>query len=379
MHTDLSKINRGFFYMRPCNIAGDECVLVEPHEVGSAKWDKDNLIFRSSIWNSQGKLVSASFPKFFNWDEDLDREGNFVEGKLPIAKPTDFSRVEILDKLDGSCLIASFYKGELILRTRGTVSAEDTLSNGHEVAVLRAKYPRLFAYLEVLRRQSEYNDVEISYVFEWFSPLNRIVLDYGPEPQLWLIGGIYHSDYSFLSQSDLDDMAGIMNVPRPNRYPVMNLAELRTAVNELRDKEGMVFYIDGWPWKIKSLRYLALHYSKGKVNTFDKVVDTWLEFGRPDYQQFFDLLVEKEDWETANYARPSLSKLADAKKIVDRILAGMRHFITEQLQGLPRKIQYERVVASYGQGGRAGIVMGLLDGKQPKNDQIKKLILQSVG
>lgn len=378
MNVDLDTVNKNFF-MRPCLVGGDACVLIEPHEVGVAKWDKGNLIFRSSIWTTNGKLVSAGFPKFFNWDEDREytnRRGETVKGSIPIPKP-ELDGIEMMDKLDGSCLIVSFYKGEIILRTRGTISAEDTLSNGSEISALRAKYKKLFAFFDDEREISQYREVPTSYILEWFSPKNRIVLNYGDEPQLWLIGAISHDDYRLHTQGWLDQLGYALEVPRPERYAPKNLAEIREFIKNLRGKEGGVAYDkNGWPWKFKTLQYLALHYSRGAVNTFDKVIDIWLEYGQPDYQTFFNLLVDKHDWETADYARPSLSKLADAQKRVQDVIAGMDRFVARELAGKPRKVQYELATAAYGNTPRRAMVMTRIEGKPLKNDSIKKLVLQ---
>ena len=57
------------FNFKDCVIAGDDCVLVTPKDMG-VEWNDDNKIFRSSIWRkSDGKLISAGFKKFVNYFE----------------------------------------------------------------------------------------------------------------------------------------------------------------------------------------------------------------------------------------------------------------------------------------------------------------------
>jgi hypothetical protein len=53
--------------------------------------------------------------------------------------PTDLKNSVITDKLDGSLLIVSKYKGNYILRTRGTVDAT-RLENGYELEIFKQKY-----------------------------------------------------------------------------------------------------------------------------------------------------------------------------------------------------------------------------------------------
>ena len=372
MFTDLSLAKDEYFFKRPCVVGGVPCVLIEPHGVGVAKWDKTNLIFRSSIWTLEGELVSPGFPKFFNWDEDLDKDGRFVPGKVPYGKPRDLSSCEILDKMDGSLLIISYFNGDLIVRTRGTIDADATLSNGDEIPLLKKKYPALFAYVE--------QHPDITLLCEWYSPRNKIVLNYGEEPKLWLIGGIMHENYSLVRQVTLDVLAGLFGMERPARYQFNTLEAMRATVEALEGKEGVcVYFNDGQNiLKLKSARYLALHYYKGDVSTFDKIVDIWLSIGKPGYQAFYDFLAQKYDWEIAEYARPMLSKICDASKRVDDVLNGMKNFINTQLAGLSRKEQFAKASSSYGNTPRLSMVMKLLDSKPLNNEQIKKLVLQFI-
>ena len=173
MQITLSDINTKEFFTRPCVIAGVPCVLVEPHGVGVVKWDRHNLIYRSSLWTMDGEPVSLSLKKFHNWDEDIDKDGNHIPDKIPYPKPKD-----------GSLLLISRFRNELIVRTRGTIDAETTLSNGHEIPYLKTKYAKLF--------QHAMETEGITYCAEWTTPTQKIVLDYGDEPSLTLIGAIKH-------------------------------------------------------------------------------------------------------------------------------------------------------------------------------------------
>jgi len=80
------------FNIKDCIIAGDECILVTPKDMG-VTWTDENKIFRSSIWRkSDRKLVSAGFKKFVNLGEQPEFE--------PIDDHTD---LEFIRKLDGCC------------------------------------------------------------------------------------------------------------------------------------------------------------------------------------------------------------------------------------------------------------------------------------
>ena len=57
------------FCVRECLIANTKCKLVFPNKM-EIDWNDDNKIFRSSIWTEDGHLVSASFKKFTNLEDD---------------------------------------------------------------------------------------------------------------------------------------------------------------------------------------------------------------------------------------------------------------------------------------------------------------------
>ena len=108
-------------------------LLVQPVHIG-CPWGLDNDIFRSSVWDLDGNLVSASFKKFFNWDEKPDLD----------PAPASLQGATLMEKVDGSTLIFSRYKGHTVIRTRGTVDARKQ-ENGHEIDLLCEKYGKFIA------------------------------------------------------------------------------------------------------------------------------------------------------------------------------------------------------------------------------------------
>lgn len=155
MKKDLSKIDITDFNVQDCTFGGDECVWLFPKLEG-VKWRTDNLDQRSSIWRkSDGELVSAGFKKFFNWAQEPDIY------PAPNALTT---KINVVEKLDGSCLIVSEWNGELIVRTRRALAT--TMLNGYEIAVFQKKYPKVF---DARRLHKEYR----STILEWMTHLTR--------------------------------------------------------------------------------------------------------------------------------------------------------------------------------------------------------------
>jgi hypothetical protein len=80
------------FNYKDCVIAGDECWLITPKEIG-VKWTEDTMKFRSMIVRvSDNFIISRSFSKFFNYTEQPDLD------KFPLDEP-----FVAYEKLDGCC------------------------------------------------------------------------------------------------------------------------------------------------------------------------------------------------------------------------------------------------------------------------------------
>ncbi len=370
MKIDLNAIDQTQFMVHAHIAHGETLYLVQPNHIG-AKFTQENKIFRSSVWNDQGELVSAGFPKFTNWGENPD---NF-----PV--PKSLKDCSITEKLDGSLLIVSKYKGQYILRTRGTVDAHK-LDNGHELEIFEEKYlPKLKALMspDIINSPEGPETWPCSWLFEWVSPEQRIILNYGEQPEWYLIGIVDHKDYSLKPQTLLDSIAVDHGLKRPVSYTFPSVEDLMKDVETWKGKEGVVVYSGNGQvlHKVKGAWYLALHRMKEALASIDKVVDVWFEQGQPTYPEFEKFIVDRFDWELWTQVRGDVSRICDAYKNVEEILAGMTKFVNETLKPLPtRKDQAIKVIQSYGQTNRASFVFKLLDGKMLDAEDRKKLLYQ---
>lgn len=358
MVINLQEIDQTQFMVHPHIIGGKTVYLVQPQHIG-CKWTQANKHFRSSVWDHEGNLVSAGFPKFTNWGENPD---NF-----PV--PTSLKNATVVEKIDGSLLIVSKWNGEFILRTRGTTDAS-ALDNGYELEIFREKFTKSITHATP-------DTWGVSILFEWVSPANRIILNYGDQPDWYLVGMINHSDYSLHTQKDLDMWAKNKGFPRPTTYTFPSVEELMSQVELWKGKEGVVIYSPQGAHKAKGLWYLALHRMKEALASFDKVVDCWYEQGEPPYQKFEEFIITQFDFELWSQIRGDASRICDGTKGVDQIVAGMRRFVDETLKPLPnRKEQALKVLSAYGDTNRASFVFKLLDGKTLERNDRKKLLYQ---
>lgn len=368
MKIDLTTIDLESFCVDEHLLNGEPVYLIQPQFV-NVKWKKDTLIFRSSLWNTEGELVSAGHKKFFNW------------GEQPEISPvlTSLENCNILEKIDGSLLIVSKYNGNFILRTRGTVDATK-LNNGYELDIFKKQYlPKLVDFFETTCNHKSKDTWPLSFLFEWVSPNQRIILNYGDQPEWYLVGCIGHVDYSIAPQVMLDELAGKAGFKRPPIYSFSTVEDLIKKVEQWKGKEGVVVYSnsDQTLHKIKSVSYLFLHRMKEAFGSIDKVVDVWFSRNCPTYQEFEQYIVTTFDWELWKMIQGDVSKICDAWKSVQRIVEGMTKFVDETLRPLPtRRQQAEKVIASYGKTNRSQFVFSLLDSEPLNGDQKKKLLYQ---
>ena len=368
MKIDLQSIDKESFMVHQHFVGEHECFLVQPIHFG-AVWNKENLIYRSSLWDKDGYPVSLSFKKFFNWDEKPDI----------YPAPSNLNGAKLMEKLDGSTLIFSRYKGQTVIRTRGTVDARKQ-ANGHEIDYLLQKYPKFATMLE------QADTYDQSFICEWLSPTNRIVLNYGDEPDMKLIAAIGHADYTLAPQSVLDLYAKSWDLPRPRTFSYNSVEEMKSAVEVLQDQEGLCVYYGGEQQirKLKAASYLFLHRAKSEISSIDKVIDVYIDWFMPrhtlsheptGYVEFFEYLTVKFDFEIATMATGHASRICDAMKEVHKIMNALFEFASARMN-IPRNIAAKEVLQAYGSTGRAAIIFKMLDRKSIGSDEYKKLLFQ---
>lgn len=359
MKIDLNSIDRTNFIVAEHEFHGEKVFLVIPQHIGCS-WDSENLIFRSSVWNADGEPVNLCHKKFFNWGEHPEL--------TPL--PKSLNNVRLIEKLDGSLLGVSSYKGNIMCRTRGTIDARRMEKNGFEIDYLLEKYPKVSQFLN--------ENPNITILFEWLSPLNVICIKYD-EADIRLIGAINHSDYSYWTQDELDSLSLVIGVLRPLNFHFDTIEEMISSIESLNGKEGIVIYFgenQQQMLKLKSIDYLKKHRFKSQA-TLENTLDLYFSFDQPSYQEFEKQLTEVFDYECFEMVRGFISQICDAAKEVENITQGMTHFV-EGLQGIKsRKDCAMKIISSYGQGNsRASMCFALLDGKSLTDEQMTKLFWQ---
>lgn len=358
---DIDDLFKKEFDIKSSSLNGHDVILISPQAY--PKWTNQDLIFRSSMWAKEADgtytLISAGFPKFFNL------------GEAPniIPDPVKLTNTSIVEKLDGSLLTVTNYDHNLIHRTRGTFDASK-LDNGYEIDILRTKYPRAFFNQWI-------NNNEYSLIYEWLSDEQKIIIGYPDCPDIRLVGCVKHSDYSLVSQNDLDDIAIKIGVKRPKRFEFSDLNTLITEIKALKGEEGCCIYFnnDQDIKKVKSDWYLVLHAFKAECS-LEKILDIFIEFDQPNYSDFYTQILNRFDYECAQMAMPYISQICDVKQQVRSIVDGMHRFVAGLSNLQTRKDKALKIIEAYGQTNRAGFVFLILDNKPFDKEVYKKLYWQ---
>jgi len=194
-------------------------------------WDEVTLMCRGLVTDDTGDIVATPFQKFFNIEE----------GKF---EPTE--KFEVYEKMDGSLGIVFWYRGQWVVATRGSFTSD------------QANKAR-----EILRKYN--TDImfrHLTFCFEIIYPENRIVLDYGNDEKLVLLGTFDKNgkemDVEIWSQWGFDVV---------KKYDGINdYKELKQMVKN--DQEGFVVkFSNGDRVKVKGVEYLRLHKIMTNVTT----------------------------------------------------------------------------------------------------------------
>lgn len=200
-------------------------------------WDEITLQTRGLVTDDKGNVVAKPFKKFFNIEE---------------KKHTPTEEFDVYEKMDGSLGIIFNFNGEWILATRGSFTSDQAIK-GKEIF---DKYV------------NDYGDnnlnVNLTYLVEIIYPANRIVVDYGSDEKLILLGitdqygETHHSHFEYLwFHKDL--------IVR--KYDgIKDYTFLKKMIADSR--EGFVVrFSNGERIKIKGEEYLRLHKIMTNVST----------------------------------------------------------------------------------------------------------------
>ena len=332
-------------------------------------WDDVTIQCRGLVTNSKGDIVARPFKKFFNYEEhkpeDIPNEDYVVyekmDGSLGILfyyeeELTDERRYNIwfnnnyetgmerfFDPKNLPDFDNSYYeptpktKGEWILATRGSFTSPQAIKgkeilNRHDISSLRK---------------------DNTYLFEIIYPENRIVVDYGKEEKLVVIGGIHTETGDEIPDSSLFWMqdAGFEVV---TTYKTWGEGYDLLQEEISKDREGYVIrFKNGFRMKIKGDEYKRLHRILTNISNRD--IFEYVKEGKP-----LDEILDKVPDEFYNWVKETKEHFEQQFKTMDRDYTRTYKTIID-INGITDKKAFANYALSY---KHSAILFAMYDNKK---------------
>jgi len=196
-------------------------------------WDEVTLMCRGLVTDNGGNIVARPFKKFFNIEE-----GKHISTK----------EFEVFEKMDGSLGIMFKYNGLMVCATRGSFTSEQS--------VWMNKFADEYNYQNIIVDG-------FTYLFELIFPQNRIVVDYGNQERMVLLGIIKTESGEEVPYDDIFfDGWDVVE-----KYDgVKDYTTLKNMVKN--NHEGFVVrFSNGDRMKVKGEEYIRLHKIMTNIST----------------------------------------------------------------------------------------------------------------
>lgn len=302
-----------------------------PETQYSKKWNSVTLNCRGLILDEDYNIVARPWKKFFNLGE--------VELPVQFDDP-----VEIMDKADGSLGIlyptsSPFCSGhhEYAIATRGSFESEQAKFAS---ALWKNRYDGLHPMMGY------------TFLFEIIYPDNRIVLDYGDQRELVLLGAVENETGYYIGPEQAHQMFyiyvnGKMTYthylgPRIKVFDYENISEALGHMDR-KNAEGYVIRSHNFMVKLKQPDYLDLH--RLVTNASPKTVWEQLSAGKSKSE-----IVSAFPDEFHSYIEGMIDPLLEAyEQRLNEVLEGFRVASERASQGFlePTRKQYATEFAKY--------------------------------
>jgi hypothetical protein len=215
--------------------------------------DCRGLILHIDPKTRETRRVCYAFRKFANYGEGY-------------ADKIDWNTASVYSKIDGSLIRAFVRPGDdyWSWATNNGFSADAELPGVGSIPLDES--PMYATFMDAIDAASESSlmiDADYTLMFELTSRQNRIVVDYGPKPKLWLLGARCLSTGVEITPEEAKEKFKL-SYDIPEKYSITSLDEVVAAAEKLgRDKEGFVV-VDAQfhRVKVKGPAYLAVHHLK---------------------------------------------------------------------------------------------------------------------
>lgn len=234
---------------------------------------------RGIVIDGNGKILSQGMVKFLNVEELYNDEIDRIMNDNP----------RITEKFDGTCMMLMEYGGEQFFRTMG-------LFDSHQAKDANSKFLNDVAGL---------NTSMYTYVFEYLSPDDRKVVDYGRGTELVFICRISNYDIRRVGTLRIPHDEFLDDIPDDDtdkailsKFKYARILDLPKSVKELKamdldNKEGFVVKSgSGERMKVKFENYLKKFRSKFNY-TINCMRHDWTELDEDEQDDF----IRSKEWD----------------------------------------------------------------------------------
>lgn len=201
---------------------------------------------RGIIFDTEGRIMSRPFHKFFNVNERLETMSHYIDMSTPHI---------IMEKMDGSMIRPLYSQGKIRLATKMGVT---------DIAIEAEKL--------LTEEQYEWLDEiihnNVTPIFEYIAPTNKIVIDYS-EPKLVLLAmrNNFTGNYYMPHKAPFELVSQYGSVDG-------NLSDYIARAREMQGREGdIIRFSDGHMVKVKNDWYVRIHKTKDLIRTERNIAD----------------------------------------------------------------------------------------------------------
>ena len=301
-----------------------------------------DLECRGLKFGPDGAILARPFHKFFNL------------GERERVEDVDWSAPHrVLAKLDGSMVHPAMLGGELVLMTRGGVTAQSRAALDHGGDNVRA-----------LARAALADG--ITPMFEFTAPDNRIVIAYD-EPALTLLAARETVSGRYLTHAELEALADAHRVPLVESHGTV--ADAKAFAERVRGEEGIEGYVvafeDGHRLKLKTQAYALRHRALGGL-AHEKNLVAWI--ARNALDDVLPLLAPGPRERVEDYAAAVERSVAQRAAAVEAFVAehrdAERKAFAMAAQSLDKPMRSAAFAVLDGRDARAAILKHLEWGSQ---------------
>ena len=303
---------------------------------------------RGIIFDTEGRIMSRPFHKFFNVNEREETQTHLIDMSRPHV---------IMEKMDGSMIRPILVNGVVRLATKmGVTSVAEEAEN---FLVDSTQYFKIYKWLKNCVTSG------VTPIFEYVAPTNKIVIDYA-EPKLVLLAMRNNITGNYY----MPDQAPFEVVPMYGSVDG-GLSEYIERAREMQGREGdIIRFMDGHMIKIKNDWYVRIHKTKDLIRADRNIADIIVN------EQLDDVLplLDAADLKTVR----EYEKRFDAA--LNNVLGRLEGLVTlaRVLHGGIKKEVAINFVPNLKNKEDASFIFSALDGKELRPLVIKK-IKDSVG